>query len=48
MEEMGLSVIERTVSVPFFYPRQLNPSRIAAKLVGASLVLVVENPATDG
>lgn len=44
----GLTVVEQLVSVPFFYPRRLKPSRIAAKLIGASQVLVAEKPMVGG
>ncbi len=48
MTASGLVVVERAVSVPFGYPRQLRPSRIAARVIGASLVLVAERPAKRG
>lgn len=45
MASAGLTVVARTVSVPFGYPRQLQPFGLFAKIIGASLVLVAQKPA---
>jgi len=45
---VGLTIVERMVTVPFLYSGQLKVHSLAARVVGASLVVVAEKPVELG